>query len=161
MLRGGKDGFVHDLTYHSPTSINIPVACFALTSRLTSSISGIPGLAIYAGSIFCVRALTQSAGQYVDLHAVHDVFTLCVFLAMEWGSYGITVNAYAPGLIDTPMSKLLTWLPRIFRTLLRYIPGAQFRDSTEKGGVFLDKVSQCSGHVIMNLLQILTLILYI
>ncbi|KAJ1300463.1 hypothetical protein OPQ81_005278 [Rhizoctonia solani] len=38
----------------------------------------------YATSKFGVRAITQTA-------------------ALEWGKYNITVNAYAPGLIDTPM----------------------------------------------------------
>ncbi|KAG8693892.1 hypothetical protein FRC11_002584, partial [Ceratobasidium sp. 423] len=38
----------------------------------------------YCASKFGVRAITQTA-------------------ALEWGQYNITVNAYAPGLIDTPM----------------------------------------------------------
>ncbi|CAE6474789.1 unnamed protein product [Rhizoctonia solani] len=40
--------------------------------------------AAYCTSKFGVRAITQTA-------------------ALEWGQYNITVNAYAPGLIDTPM----------------------------------------------------------
>ncbi|KAJ7220734.1 hypothetical protein GGX14DRAFT_431901 [Mycena pura] len=40
--------------------------------------------AAYSASKFAVRGLTQSA-------------------ALEFGRYGITVNAYSPGLIDTPM----------------------------------------------------------
>lgn len=40
----------------------------------------------YVTSKFGVRAITQCA-------------------ALEWGQYNITVNAYAPGLIDTPMSE--------------------------------------------------------
>ncbi|CAE6403215.1 unnamed protein product [Rhizoctonia solani] len=39
----------------------------------------------YVASKFGVRAITQTA-------------------ALEWGEHNITVNAYAPGLIDTPMS---------------------------------------------------------
>ncbi|KAJ6564649.1 hypothetical protein B0H19DRAFT_942453 [Mycena capillaripes] len=42
----------------------------------------------YSASKFAVRGLTQAA-------------------AMEFGAHGITVNAYAPGAIDTPMSKLV------------------------------------------------------
>ncbi|CAE6516835.1 unnamed protein product [Rhizoctonia solani] len=38
----------------------------------------------YCASKFGIRAITQTA-------------------ALEWGQYNITVNAYAPGLIDTPM----------------------------------------------------------
>jgi len=40
----------------------------------------------YSASKFAVRGLTQSA-------------------AAEWGQYGITVNAYCPGVIDTPILK--------------------------------------------------------
>lgn len=45
---------------------------------------GLPELTAYCASKFAVRALTQTA-------------------AIEFGRFGITVNAYAPGLIDTPM----------------------------------------------------------
>jgi len=40
--------------------------------------------AVYSASKFAVRGLTQAA-------------------AAEWGPHGITVNAYAPGIIETPM----------------------------------------------------------
>ncbi|KAJ6551129.1 NAD(P)-binding protein [Mycena capillaripes] len=52
-----------------------------------SSIAGKKGLLMqgpYCASKFAVRGLTQAA-------------------AMEFGPHGITVNAYAPGAIDTPM----------------------------------------------------------
>ncbi|TFK50485.1 NAD-binding protein [Heliocybe sulcata] len=49
---------------------------------------GIADAAAYSASKFAVRGLTQSA-------------------ALEWGKYGITVNAYAPGPINTPF--LGTW----------------------------------------------------
>ncbi|KAJ6551120.1 NAD-binding protein [Mycena capillaripes] len=45
---------------------------------------GLANLAPYSASKFAVRGLTQAA-------------------AMEFGAHGITVNAYAPGAIDTPM----------------------------------------------------------
>jgi NAD(P)-dependent dehydrogenase (short-subunit alcohol dehydrogenase family) len=41
----------------------------------------------YAASKFAIRGLTQSA-------------------AHEYAKHGITVNAYAPGVIQTPMSEL-------------------------------------------------------
>ncbi|KAH7338026.1 hypothetical protein B0J17DRAFT_717701 [Rhizoctonia solani] len=52
-----------------------------------SSIVGIQGMATgagYSGSKFGVHALTQTA-------------------ALQWGQHNITVNAYAPGYIDTPL----------------------------------------------------------
>lgn len=41
---------------------------------------------VYSISKFGVRAITQTA-------------------ALEWGQYNITVNAYAPGVIDTPLGR--------------------------------------------------------
>ncbi|KIK95792.1 hypothetical protein PAXRUDRAFT_355869 [Paxillus rubicundulus Ve08.2h10] len=50
--------------------------------------TGIPLTSAYCASKFAVRGLTQSA-------------------ALELGRYGITVNAYAPGHIQSPMGKSL------------------------------------------------------
>ncbi|KAG2136959.1 uncharacterized protein EDB93DRAFT_1168041, partial [Suillus bovinus] len=48
---------------------------------------GFPYQSSYTASKFAIRGLTQSA-------------------AIELGQYGITVNAYAPGAIETPMNKI-------------------------------------------------------
>ena len=40
---------------------------------------------VYSATKFAIRGMTQSA-------------------AMDYGKYGITVNAYAPGVIETPLS---------------------------------------------------------
>lgn len=45
---------------------------------------GFPFSGVYCSSKFAVRALTQVAAQ-------------------EWATHGITVNAYCPGIVDTPM----------------------------------------------------------
>ncbi|KAG8686736.1 hypothetical protein FRC08_012344 [Ceratobasidium sp. 394] len=50
--------------------------------------SGAPEAGAYSASKFAVRSLTQTA-------------------AREWGKHGITVNAYAPGPVDTDMWNLL------------------------------------------------------
>lgn len=47
---------------------------------------GHPGHAVYCATKFAVRGLTQSA-------------------AMDYGKHGITVNTYAPGAVDTPLSE--------------------------------------------------------
>ncbi|CAE6508487.1 unnamed protein product [Rhizoctonia solani] len=57
-----------------------------------SSMAGLhanPMFATYCASKFVVRAITQTA-------------------ALEWGQYNITVNAYAPGVIDTQMIRPIT-----------------------------------------------------
>ncbi|QRV92950.1 Enoyl-(Acyl carrier protein) reductase [Ceratobasidium sp. AG-Ba] len=50
----------------------------------TLGVSAAPSRAPYIASKFAIRAITQTA-------------------ALEWGQYNITVNAYAPGIFDTPM----------------------------------------------------------
>jgi meso-butanediol dehydrogenase/(S,S)-butanediol dehydrogenase/diacetyl reductase len=45
---------------------------------------GAPMLAAYSATKFAIRGLTQAA-------------------AREWAPFGITVNSYAPGVVDTPM----------------------------------------------------------
>ena len=47
-------------------------------------ITGFPEHAAYCATKFAIRGLTQSA-------------------AMDYGKYGITVNAYAPGITETPL----------------------------------------------------------
>ncbi|KAI9058871.1 acetoin reductase family protein [Trametes sanguinea] len=56
-----------------------------------SSIAGKKGLAeqtVYSGTKFAIRGMTQCA-------------------AMDYGKYGITVNSYAPGVIETPLMDYL------------------------------------------------------
>lgn len=48
-------------------------------------------LASYTASKFAIRGLTQSAAQ-------------------EYGRHGITVNGYAPGVIETPMRRFFSHL---------------------------------------------------
>ena len=63
---------------------------------------------IYSATKFAVRAMTQSAGK-VELPyppTPGNFSHCCSYLrtAAEFGKYRITVNAYCPGNIDTPMS---------------------------------------------------------
>lgn len=47
---------------------------------------GLPEQAVYSATKFAIRGMTQCA-------------------AMDYGKYGITVNSYAPGVIETPLSE--------------------------------------------------------
>lgn len=70
-----------------------------------SSIAGKLGLPLgapYSASKWAVRGLTQTAGED---HIVLLSSGSLIGAALELGRYGITVNSYAPGVIQTPMSK--------------------------------------------------------
>lgn len=60
----------------------------------------------YCASKFAVRGLTQSAGGVSILNGLIYVDLSWSETACEFGKYGITVNAYSPGIIATPMGKL-------------------------------------------------------
>jgi len=54
-------------------------------------------------SKFAIRGLTQTAGTLS--WAITRTLPLITIVALELGQYGITVNACAPGLIRTQMSR--------------------------------------------------------
>ncbi|KAJ7097567.1 NAD-binding protein [Mycena epipterygia] len=94
-----------------------------------SSRAGKQGVAthgIYSASKFAVRGLTQAA-------------------ALEFGAHGITVNAYAPGPIDTmtPLKKIGLGLPEDIADLVVFLasPQSQFitgQSISINGGLFFD-----------------------
>lgn len=60
----------------------------------------------YCASKFAIKALVQTAGEaFVALVRSDKVNVYLYLLAKEYADDGITVNAYAPGIIDTPLSK--------------------------------------------------------
>jgi len=63
---------------------------------------GHPLMGAYCASKFAVRGLTQSAGK--DRSCCSVLKFPLIKSALELGRYRITVNSYAPGVIDTPMS---------------------------------------------------------
>jgi NAD(P)-dependent dehydrogenase (short-subunit alcohol dehydrogenase family) len=64
---------------------------------------------IYCASKFAVRGLTQSYGtwflQRPSLSIERTTRPQLSYAAVELGKHGITVNAYAPGLIETDMAR--------------------------------------------------------
>ena len=62
---------------------------------------GHPAASAYSASKFAVRGLTQTAGKDRTFIVLLLIRTAP---ALELGRYKITVNSYAPGVIETPMS---------------------------------------------------------
>jgi NAD(P)-dependent dehydrogenase (short-subunit alcohol dehydrogenase family) len=71
--------------------------------------AGQTNLSTYSSSKFAVRGLTQSAGRWPEAFRSKRVVVNSCDLANELGKNGITVNAYAPGAIETPMCKRITY----------------------------------------------------
>ncbi|KAG5351377.1 hypothetical protein C0989_006741 [Termitomyces sp. Mn162] len=77
-----------------------------------SSLAGKRGtsiMAAYSATKFAIRSLTQSAGKLQTFNAemTRCPINLQRLEAMAFGPHGITVNAYAPGPIETPMLQYL------------------------------------------------------
>ncbi|KAJ7192806.1 acetoin reductase family protein [Mycena pura] len=72
----------------------------------TPSVVVAPQVAAYGASKFAVRGLTQAVGM-ID-HFLQEKKSTNNSKALEFAKYGITVNAYAPGAIDTLLCKYLT-----------------------------------------------------
>ena len=72
---------------------------------LTAYTIGTPYLTAYSATKFAIRGLTQTAGLCLNTHP-HITKANAISLAIELGKHQITVNAYAPGIIHTPLALL-------------------------------------------------------
>ncbi|TFK66468.1 NAD-binding protein [Pluteus cervinus] len=88
---------------------------------------GFPNLGMYSATKFAVRGLTHAA-------------------AREWGPHKITVNAYAPGMIDTPLSESLD---ATYVQLNAGVPSGAFLAEAAKFGAvgYLGKPEDVAGLV--------------
>lgn len=68
---------------------------------------GTPFLTAYSATKFAIRGLTQTAGKlHFTPFKLKRGLTRSIHIAIELGKHQITVNAYAPGIIHTPMALL-------------------------------------------------------
>ena len=64
---------------------------------------GCPAAAAYSASKFAIRGLTQTAGKERTFYYLASDLKSVTTPALELGRYNITVNAFAPGIIDPSM----------------------------------------------------------
>ncbi|KAG9122289.1 hypothetical protein FRC07_001404 [Ceratobasidium sp. 392] len=81
-----------------------------------AGIRGAPEAGAYSASKFAVRSLTQTA-------------------AREWGKHGITVNAYAPGPVDTDMWNLMGGHLEAWQGIVAGAPIGRITSSEEVAGL--------------------------
>ena len=84
---------------------------------LTVSCIGLPEQSVYSATKFAIWGMTQCA-------------------ALDYGKYGITVNSYAPGVIETPLSKCLYVLASSARSADMFRVAVDYLDEyhTSKNG---------------------------
>jgi len=92
-----------------------------------------------------VVGLTGNPGQANYAAAKAGILGFTKSLARELGSRGITVNAVAPGFIDTDMTRALSEEQRA--ALLRQIPLARLGTSAEVAAAVLFLVSPQSAYI--------------
>jgi len=92
-----------------------------------------------------VVGLTGNPGQANYAAAKAGILGFCKSLARELGSRGITVNAVAPGFIDTDMTRALSEEQRAL--LLRQIPAGRLGTAAEVAAAVLFLVSPQSAYI--------------
>ena len=94
----------------------------------TLSVVSMPGRTPYAASKGAVLQLTRT-------------------LALEWGPYGITVNAILPGPFGTEMNRPLMEDPEDYQAFVSQIPLGRWGEVEEIGGLVLFLASDASSFV--------------
>ncbi|KAB5591977.1 hypothetical protein CTheo_4563 [Ceratobasidium theobromae] len=92
---------ITDETFDKIMSVNCKGVLYCYRAAAAQMIKqGRGGRIIGASSIWGTRGESMNVAYVTSKFGVRAI-TQCA--ALEWGQYNITVNAYAPGLIDTPM----------------------------------------------------------
>jgi 2-deoxy-D-gluconate 3-dehydrogenase len=74
------------------------------------------------------------------------VAALTYALAGEWAPHGITVNAIAPGYMETEMTRPLLEQP-IGKTILGHIPAGRWGSPGDLAGIVVFLASGASGYI--------------
>ncbi len=119
---------------------------------------------IYCGQAAARQMLRQGGGGRIvnisSVHAVYSIKTAAVYdaakagvkrltatMALELAEHNITVNAIAPGWIDTPMSEPLLSTPEDLAAALETIPINRIGDPQEVGQLAAYLCSEAAGYI--------------
>lgn len=99
-----------------------------------------------------VLGLTSTRNQCAYVSSKHGLVGMTKAMAVEWGQFGIRVNAIAPGLIETDMSRFVWENPMLLNPMVSRIPMGRIGVVSEiaKVATFLasDAASYINGHTI-------------
>lgn len=117
MIAQGRGGRIIGKSRHLPCPFCVThhgLDCFRTGACSGTGKQGQASLSAYSASKFGIRALTQCAGAFFPrlrcCSRAKSIFGSK--LALEFGRHRITVNAYAPGPVKTPMCTLLPFPPK-------------------------------------------------
>jgi len=75
-------------------------------------------------------------------------------LAVEWAPFGVQVNAIAPGLFDTDMSKVVFETPEMYESVMAGIPRGRHGEPDDLAGTIVYLCSAASDHMIGQVLHV-------
>lgn len=75
-------------------------------------------------------------------------------LAVEWAPFGIGVNAIAPGLFNTDMSKIVFDNPEMYEGIMAGIPRGQHGEPADLDGTIVFLCSPASDHMLGQVLHV-------
>jgi 3-oxoacyl-[acyl-carrier protein] reductase len=113
-------------------------------TRFHGALSAAKGAVVAVGSVAGVRA-TLGTPAYAASKA--GLIGLIRTLAQAWARDGIRVNAFAPSLVDTKLTKVTMDEPRRREAALKKIPAGRFGDLDDMAGVALFLASPMSAYV--------------
>jgi NAD(P)-dependent dehydrogenase (short-subunit alcohol dehydrogenase family) len=102
------------------------------------------GRVINVGSTLSVIALADRTPYASSKGAILQMTRA---LALEWASYGITVNAMLPGPFATEMNLSIMENPEVYRTFIAKIPLGRWGELEEIQGLALFLASDASSFV--------------
>jgi len=142
---------MHESAWQRTLDTNLKGAFFgaqaAARHMLRQGSGAIVNLSSYAG----VKARPNCIDYAVSKAGIAHM-TQC--LALEWGQYGIRVNAVAPGYIDAPMSAWIKEDAQIHQAFINRLPIARVGESSEVADAVLFLASQASGYVTGHVLLV-------
>jgi NAD(P)-dependent dehydrogenase (short-subunit alcohol dehydrogenase family) len=103
------------------------------------------GGAIVNISSIAGRTPQMGVGLYTAAKAGVDAFTRQA--AVEWGPYGVRVNAIAPGMVRTAMAEAVYSIPELFERRVSMVPLQRIGDPADIGRVTAFLLSDDAGYV--------------